>query len=268
LPREVIDRREGRHLFGTDAVAYDQARPGHPEGVYEVLAERCGLSDGTRVLEVGPGTGQATRRLLELGARPLVTVEPDAALAEYLTSATSGRPEIVAAPLEEADLPAGSFDLAVAASSFHWVEEAEGLAKIASALRPGGWWAMWWTLFGDDERRDAFITAIDPLFADLARGPGSAREGRPSFALDSEARLAALSAAGFERLEHQLIPWSRSWDTDGIRTLYSTFSPIRRLDERRREAVLDEVARIAEHEFGGRVEKPLRTSLYTARHPG
>lgn len=246
-------------------MAYDAARPGHPGRVYELLVERCGLGPGTAVLEVGPGTGQATRRLLDLGAEPLVAVEPDPALADYLTAATDGRPHVVPAPLEEADVPSAAFGLAVAASSFHWVEEDVGLATISTALRPGGWLALWWTLFGD-EQKDAFMTAIDPLFASLARSPSSGLRGRPRFALDTDSRFSALVAAGFEELDHELIRWNASWDTAGIRALYSTFSPISRLDAVRREELLDAIAEVAE-EFGGRVERTLRTSLYTARRP-
>ena len=61
-----IDRKEGRSLFGLDPAAYDSARPGHAARVYEILVERCGLEAGTHVLEVGPGTGQASRRMLDL----------------------------------------------------------------------------------------------------------------------------------------------------------------------------------------------------------
>jgi SAM-dependent methyltransferase len=268
VARRVLDKREGRNLFGEDAAGYDAARPGHPARVYELLVERCGLGPGTAVLEVGPGTGQATRRLLELGADPLVAVEPDPALAEFLLRATGGRPRIVASPLEDAELEPGAFDLATAASCFHWVDEPVGLAKIAGALRTDGWWAMWWTLFGEPGVKDEFMEAVDHLFADLPRSPTGAREsGRPSFALDVDARLTALTQAGFRDLDHHLIPWPFEWDASGIRGLYSSFSPIRSLDAERREALLDEVARIAERDFGGRIGRRLTTSLYLARKP-
>jgi SAM-dependent methyltransferase len=268
VSRELIDRREGRHLFGIDPAGYDRARPGHPDRVYEVLVRRCGLRRGTGVVEIGPGTGQATRRLLELGADPLVAVEPDPALARHLGESLGDRVDIRVAALEDVRLSAGTFDIAVAASSFHWVDELEGLARIAVALRPGGWWAMWWTLFGEGQRKDAFMRAIDPLFVDVARSPSSGSgSGRPAFALDLEARLAALSKAGFEDLEHELVRWSASWDAAGIRALYATFSPISRLEEPRRTTFLDEIARVAERDFGGRVDRTLTTSLFTARRP-
>lgn len=266
MPR--IERREGRRLFGSDPAAYDAARPGHAERVYEVLIERCSLVPGTAVLEVGPGTGQATRRLLELGADPLVAIEPDPALASYLEESLSGRVHVRTVTLEAAHLPADSFDLATAASSFHWVEEEAGLAKVFASLRPGGWVATWWTLFGEGGTPDAFIRATSPLLDGLDASPTRGVEGRPAHALDTQARLAVLEAVGFEDTDHELARWSANWDTAGIRALYGTFSPIARLDDARREEILDEIARIAAADFGGRVERTLLTSLYTARKPG
>jgi SAM-dependent methyltransferase len=267
VEREVIGRDEGRRLFGLDPAAYDRARPGHPEGAYELLAERCGLAHGTAVLEIGPGTGQATRRLLELGADPLVALEPDPSLAAYLTSAVGRRAEVRIAPLEEAVLSDETFDLSVAASSFHWVDEEVGLARIFAALRRGGWVALWWTVFGEPGHKDAFMRAVDQLFVGLARSPSQPSTGRRAYAFDVGARSAALARAGFVAFDHVTIPWRVVWDSAGIRDLYASFSPIRRLDRERRESLLDEVERIAEHDFEGRIERSITTSIFVARRP-
>ena len=53
----------------------------------------------------------------------------------------------------------------------------------------------------------------------------------------------------------------------GPGTLYSTFSPIRKLDDDASEKLLDEIAAIAERDFDGRIERTLATSLYIARKP-
>jgi hypothetical protein len=146
------------------------------------------------------------------------------------------------------------------------VDERVGLARVFETLRPGGWAAIWWTLFGSDER-DAFRRAIDPLFEDLPQSPSHGQEGRPSFGVDAEARIAALEAAGFTEIEHEVFAWTAGWDTNGIRALYGTFSPIAVLDEARRARILDGIAAIAERDFGGRVERTLRTSFYSGRKP-
>jgi SAM-dependent methyltransferase len=218
------------------------------------------------VLEVGPGTGQVTRRLLEIGAE-VVAVEPDARLAEFLRERLSDQLELVEHTLEDAELDASAFDLEVAASSFHWVDEAAGLASLRGALRPGGWIAIWWTSFGDETRPDHFMDAVQPLFENVPHSPSAGLEGRPSFGRDAERRLAALGAAGFADPRSDEFRWSHVWDGTGIRGLYATFSPIIALDPEPRAMLLDAVERIAREDFGNRVEKPLVTSLYTAQNP-
>jgi SAM-dependent methyltransferase len=265
--RPRLERSVGREFFGSDAATYDAVRPGHPDEVYDVLRDRCGLRPGTKVLEMGPGTGHASRRLLELGASPLVALEPDPALAGYVREALGDRVDVRVTTLEDAALEPSGFDLAAAASAFHWVEEDAGLAKLHDALRPSGWIAFWWTSYGDELRPDPFSQALDPLFEDLPHGFSGPSGDRPPFARDAERRLAALATAGFEDGAHDEFRWSREWDTQGIRGLYSTFSPLSVLDPERRAEFLDTVARIAEDDFGGRVEKTLVTSLYTARKP-
>ena len=82
-----------------------------------------------------------------------------------------------------------------------------------------------------------------------------------------EARFAALGAAGFVGVEHELVAWDAAWDSTGIRALYGTFSPIARLGDEDRTRILDAIAEIAERDFGGRVERRLLTAIYTARRP-
>ena len=68
------------------------------------------FAPGVRLFEIGPGTGTATRRLLALGANPLVAIEPDARLADFL-EATNVTPalQVLRAPFEAALLEEGAF---------------------------------------------------------------------------------------------------------------------------------------------------------------
>jgi 16S rRNA A1518/A1519 N6-dimethyltransferase RsmA/KsgA/DIM1 with predicted DNA glycosylase/AP lyase activity len=79
-----IDRSFGRSAFGTDLASYHSVRPKYPDWVFTTSFERCGLVDGKTLFEIGPGTGAAIRRLLDLGARPLIAIEPDPNLSAYL----------------------------------------------------------------------------------------------------------------------------------------------------------------------------------------
>ena len=261
-----IDRTEGRTLFGLDAAAYDEARPDYPERIYEILSERCGLTASARVLEIGAGSGNVTRRLIELGTKSIVAIEPDEALASFISS-TAPEVDVRVEAFEDVQLPSSWFDLAVAATAFHWVDRETGLRKVTELLRPGGWWAMWWNNFGDPERHDSFHEATTDLLSPLAESPSAGEAGRPAFALDLETRTADMVSAGFEKIEHELMHWTLTLTAAETRGLYATYGSINRLPSAEREELLDAIARIADDEFDGRVERNMITSIYTARRP-
>ena len=258
-PGRTFARDEGRHVFGTAAALYAAARPGYPDRVYEILRDRCRLDPSTRVLEIGAGTGQATKRLAEL-AGSVLAVEPSDALAAHLRARlTTANVEFIEAPFEDVDLPPSSFDLVVAATAFHWLDPAVALPKVASVLRPGAWLALWWNVFGDPSLPDPFHDATEPLLRDLEIGPGG-----HSHALEVTARGRELSDHGFQDVEHEAIPWTLHLDATQTRQLYATFSNIARLPDARRAAILDDIERIADVEFGGRVDRQMVTPIYTA----
>jgi SAM-dependent methyltransferase len=263
MRESFIHRTFGRQAFGLDPGGYHAARPAYPDWVFDVLCERCGLTPNAVTFEIGAGTGTATRRLLELGANPLLAVEPDGRLAAFLRETISDNAlTVVVAPFEDAALQEASFDLGLSATAFHWLTEDLALTKVAKLLRPGGWWAMVWNVFGDAHRPDPFHEATKSLL-EGSLSP-SAGNGEVPFALDAEARLAALERTqAFDNVEHRISAWSLALDPDQTVALYSTYSNINIRPDR--EAVLSELRRLARDEFHGRVTRNMITSLYVAR---
>lgn len=261
-------RLELAATFDGAADGYD-ARPPYPDAIYTLLAERCGCGPGSRVLEIGPATGVATVRLLDLGAE-VTAVEPGPALAERLRIRGAGRPlDVVVGSFESADLPAAYFDVVAAATSFHWVDPAIGLAKAAWHLRAGGWLALWWTIFGDPTRSDPFHDAIGPMLSDLAPQLRFDAFAERPYALDVAARCSEIEATGlFDSPEHHLVAWEGHHDAVGVRRLFATYSPWLALPEPQRDATLDALERIAREDFGDVVNRPYQTSLFLARRAG
>ncbi len=264
-----IDRTEGRRAFGGDAAGYDRARPAYPEAVYQILRDRCGLCAGTRAFEIGPGTGHVTRKLFEAGAGSVVAVEPDERMAAFLLTALApfrDRLEVRVQPFEVTELADASFDLGIAATSFHWLEPGLSLRKVAAALRPAGWWAVWWNVFGDPERPDAFHESTRHLFREPDYRPPAGASWSQKYATDVDARLAELRSEGrFEEIRAEQIRWSLTLDARGVREMFATFSVVTRLPPDVRRTFLDRLERIADERFGGRVEKPMLTPVYIAR---
>ena len=269
-PRSLqLARSFGRQAFGEDPANYDVARPDYPDWVFETLVERCGLGQGCATFEVGAGTGKATRALLAAGADPIVAIEPDARLASFLrSSAASPALQVVSAPFESVELLRADFDLGLAATSFHWIEALAGLNRVAALLRPGGWWAMVWNVFGDEARPDPFHDATDALLNDGPKSPSQSAKGT-SNALSVNDWMSAFGRSGaFEDIAARAEPWELAVDPDQVVALYSTYSNIAAYPPDERRQVLAELRHIAADEFGGRVVRNMITILYTARRRG
>ncbi|MDK1373427.1 MULTISPECIES: class I SAM-dependent methyltransferase [unclassified Sinorhizobium] len=266
MPPSRLARQFGRQAFGENPASYHSSRPEYPDWVYHTLCSRCGLGSNTRTFEIGAGTGTATRRLLDLGADPLTAIEPDRRLAGFLRKHNPDNAlNVLAAAFEEAILDEEAFDLGVCATAFHWLDEDAALVKVARLLRPGGWWAAVWNVFGDDSLPDPFHEATKELLAPLS-SPSAGERGIP-FGLDAAARMAALkSTNAFDIVDNLTSRWSLVLDADQTVALYSTYSNVLALPDR--DTVLTELGRIARAEFGGRVVRNMITSLYIARRAG
>ncbi len=271
--------RLGRSAYGGDPEGYHASRRDYPARLFELIGARCAISPATRAFEIGPGTGKATRPMLELGLRSVVGVEPDARLADYLRAKIADpRLRLEVAPFEDADLPEGGFELGYAASSFHWLDMVPALEKVARLLKPGGTWAMWWNIHQDPDRPGPFGDAITPLIRQLrAEAPSFRNEPRDALpgglplvmarTLQVDERVAELRAAGFSDIEHEMIRDEACFDTAAIRALYGSFSVMRDVAPERAEAFLDRLAEIVETEFGGQVQRACVMPVYTARKP-
>lgn len=124
-------------VFNQRADYYDRARPGYaPEAVQAIMGW---VKAEAKAVDIGAGTGIFTRELLRHGIETYA-VEPNAQMRAKLEKnlGTEYKLHIVAASAEETGLPADSFDLITAASSFHWLDTAAFLAECQRILKREG----------------------------------------------------------------------------------------------------------------------------------
>jgi SAM-dependent methyltransferase len=119
-----------------DAANYDASRPQYDERVVAVLAEHLQLRQGSPVLELGAGTGQLSRALIDAGL-DLTAVEPLAATRALLRAAI-GEERVRDGRAEEIPVPDGAVQAVLAADAFHWFDETRAMPEIKRVLRPGG----------------------------------------------------------------------------------------------------------------------------------
>ena len=268
MPAVTEEDRGGlRATFDQAAELYDRARPRYPPALFDDLAELAGIGPGSRVLEIGPGTGQATVPLAERGCQ-VVAVELGADLAAVARRNLARFPtvEVVTAAFEDWPLPRDPFDLVLAATSFHWVDPAVRVVKAADALRPGGMLATVAThhVAGGDE---SFFAETQRCYVrwDPATPPDGtelrAAADIPSSS-DELDRSGRFGPATFRRHE-----WELSYTTASYVELLLTYSGHRALDPAAQAGLLDCIANLIDTGYSGRVSKRYLTKIRVASTP-
>lgn len=234
--------------FERHARLYDRARPPYPEALWRRLGELGLLVPGHRAVDLGAGSGQATRMLAAAGLQ-VTAVEPGAALARELRRNVPAA-RVIEETVEEAELPPASFELATAATAIHWFDLDVVLPALHAALVPGGRLAVWRNAYGDPRAPvTPFREQVGRIVARRDAPP------RPGPGETETARWAReLSAGGwFEPVDVEEFRWDVDLDEDAVRGLFTTFS-----DWTAEEA--DEAAR-AVRDLGGTVTEHYVTPL-------
>jgi SAM-dependent methyltransferase len=137
------DRRYLGQVFNEVPELYDRVRPTYPGELFADLAAITGMDRSSSVLEVGCGTGQATRSLAALGYS-VTAIEPGADMAAVARQrlAAFGNVEVENSTFEQWDDGGRRFDILVAASAWHWVDPSTGWRRAHDVLHPGGWMAL------------------------------------------------------------------------------------------------------------------------------
>jgi len=244
----MTDRERLRTTFGEDAARYHRARPTYPAELFTRL-------HGPRILEIGPGTGQATLPLTSLGDVTAVELSPSLAA---VARAHAPAAHVVVADFDVWPLPPEPFDLVVAATAFHWLDPATRMTRCAAALRPGGSLAVISThhVAGGTEQFFADVQEIYERW-DPATPPGL----RQSTA--SEIPCEFDESALFDEPEFHRYEWEQAYSSESYVDVLLTYSNHIALPDRDR--LIADIAALIDTRFGGRIVKRYMTQLAVAR---
>jgi SAM-dependent methyltransferase len=117
------------------AEAYERFRPGYPVELVDVVMTYAGRPIRT-ALEIGAGTGKATRLFADLGVTVTAT-EPDGAMLAELVKHVPANVKTVQAAFEDLR-PDQTFALVYVAAALHWTNPAGRWPRMAALLEGGG----------------------------------------------------------------------------------------------------------------------------------
>jgi SAM-dependent methyltransferase len=157
--------------FGAAAESYERFRLDYPDAVADLIVGYA-HPPLNRALEVGAGTGKATRLFAGRGIN-VTASEPDPAMLAVLARKTAGMP---VRPVQSRfeDFQGEPYDLLYAAAAWHWTDPATRWSHAAELVRPGGTVAFFASdgnvpaLLADPDAREAFDAARRGILDDDA----------------------------------------------------------------------------------------------------
>jgi SAM-dependent methyltransferase len=258
-------------LFDEAPELYDRVRPTYPDELFADLVAVTGIHEGSSVLEVGCGTGQATRSLAALGFK-VTAVEPGAGMAALARQRLGSfhNVQVETSTFEDWHDQGRRFDLLLAAASWHWVEPSIGWPKAHGVLCPGGWMA----LIGNVVVRRPGEPEVYAETADLHKRycPGNPDWGHPP--LEHEVRA---TNQGWGLVEDpgplfgttivQWYPVVQWFDGAGFADLLRSTSLYRRLEPAVREPLLNAIAERIRAQMGDRAPRRYLGVLRVGQRP-
>jgi SAM-dependent methyltransferase len=246
-------------LFDPLVEFYDAARPAYPSAHFDVLDELAGPLDGAAVIEVGAGTGIATRALRERGA-VVLPVDHGAAMLRRLRSRGTAFPSPVQADAHALPVRSGWADLVCYAQAWHWTDPERACAEAARVLTPDGALAVWWNLVRPDgldwlDRQHSRIEAANPGWI---RGEHHNRPWAAEFA-----------SFGWS-VQTAITPWVRTLPLEDYMVWMNSKSYVAVIGQQQGEAALEqfmsaERASLLEAFPDGQIVEPFVTELYVLR---
>ena len=151
--------------FGAVAEAYERFRPGYPVELLDLVLAYAGGPIRT-ALEIGAGTGKATRLFAGHGIAVTAT-EPDAAMLAELRKHLPANVTTVQAAFEDLPLDS-SYELVYSAAALHWTNPEGRWDRMAALVRPGGVFASFGVpiQLADPALDEAVRTARSPYLED------------------------------------------------------------------------------------------------------
>ena len=221
-----------KSAFDAIPQAYDRYRPRYCPELFAQLEKTAQLGPDKSILEIGPGTGQATGPLLATGCRYLA-IELGEHLAGYLQQTYGSRPnfQLVLGDFATYPLAEQQFDLICAANSLQWLPLQAAFGKTFSLLKPGGLLAVL-TVKSDYRTPDpALYRRIQQVY-DAHFYPAAPYQGR-GFPYQAAADY------GYNSPRQWVFHGRRVLTAQGYAGLCQTYSDHRSVPEPHRQALFD-----------------------------
>ncbi len=261
----MLERNERKVVFDEFAADYDAIRPGYPEQLIEDILLLSDLENDAHILEVGCGTGQATRSFAQRDVQ-MTCIDISPALLAIAQEHFQGQSNLrfVQTSFEECNEDEGTFDLILSATSWHWIDPDVRYQKAAHLLKPDGRLVVLANLYPQPYSVGFFKRAQD-VYSEVV--PEWGPPASTATTMDNIRKsVDEMEASG---IFHNIIvceeDWEQIYSRDEYCQLLSTYSDHHRLGKEQLSRLLTGLGTIIDEEYGGQVVRPYTSVAYIGK---
>lgn len=251
-----------RTIFEQVPEQFDKWRPRYCDELFKDLIAFANLDANSEVLEVGPGTGQATEPILKTGCS-YKAIELGESFSEIMKNKFNSYKNfnIVNADFETYPFGNEQFDLVYSAAAFQWIPERIGYPKAYDILKSGGAFAMF--MMRPDIRPGGGYTD-EPLFSQIQEV--YAEYFRPETEYKCNLNYDARDKYGFVNLERREYLKTREYNADDYVSLIGTHSDHITLKEPNKTYFYEGIRKVI-LDSGNKITLYDKITMYLAKKP-
>ena len=255
--------KERKETFNEISKEYERIRPTYPRELFDDIVEYSGIKEDSKILEIGCGTGKATQGFVNLGYKNITCIELGSELAK-LTKEKFRKEKTINVcntSFEEWSNGEDCFDLAIAATSFHFIDPKIGYPKVSDLLSKKGSIAFFWAVHV--QSYDNIYSDIRKLYNKYAPDLDDSKMSTPEETINYTKNI-ILKFNLFEDLIIKKYKWNQIYTAEEYITLINTHSKHRLLTDDERMLLFDGITNVI-NKHGGKIEKQHLVALYLAR---
>lgn len=256
-----------REAFNQAAKLYDEVRPTYPNELIDFIVKKTNITPDYELLEIAPGTGQATRKFVDLGFT-IHAVELGDKLAELLLLNMKGKNVTVDISSFEDWIPKVNkkYKLIYCATAWHWIDKEVKYQKAYDLLEEDGYLALIWNNAIGSPDNALMDEAYKLLFSYHKETPHSTKPKSESQLLDVKAQsIEGIEESGHFKMDDYIqVNWSITQPKEVLIKGFFTQSSYLSLSDQEKEEVTPKITSLF-NQMEDELDTLFRSTVYLAK---
>ena len=250
------------NFFDSVYRTYDKVRPEYPYTMFEKIFEYKDITPGSRVFEIGIGTGKAVQPFIDLNCI-VASVEPGKKMCNFLRKKYADYEDFSCYNMTFSKYMGmnETFDLIYSATALHHLPEEETYTKIYKLLKKGGALARFAYHAGEDTARPRLMFEIRQLYKEYMNSTDDYR----GYTVSDAKQVSVIAPKyGFTDIHMEIFNFSKDYTADEYIKLLSTYPDHAEIEEEKRKDFFKKIKKAIKN-HGGIITVEYMLDLHLAR---